>query len=78
MRLTFAALAVTLLTGFAAGSPVIAQRGARASNTLKVPSTPSIAWYGTWKDGLAEAKRTDRPILLMSAAPQCHGVPGMW
>ncbi|MFT4649375.1 MAG: hypothetical protein ACI9X4_002614 [Glaciecola sp.] len=78
MRLTIAALAATLLTAFAAGSPIIAQRGPRTSNTLEVPSAPSIAWYGTWKDGLAEAKRTNRPILLMSAAPQCHGVPGMW
>ena len=37
-----------------------------------------IAWFGTWDPGLAEAKRTGRPILLMSAAPFCGGVPGMW
>ena len=49
-----------------------------AAATLEVPTEPSIAWFGTWEAGLAEAKRTDRPILLMSAAPQCHGVPGMW
>ena len=48
------------------------------SNVLEVPTGPGIAWFGTWESGLAEAKRTGRPILLMSAAPQCHGVPGMW
>ena len=37
-----------------------------------------IAWYGTWEGGLEEARISGRPILLMSAAPQCHGVPGMW
>ena len=37
-----------------------------------------IAWHGTWKGGLAEAQRTAKPILLLSAAPQCHSVPGIW
>ena len=37
-----------------------------------------IAWHGTWKGGLAEAKRTGKAILLLSAAPQCHSVPGIW
>ncbi len=37
-----------------------------------------IAWYGRLEDGLAEAKRSGRPILLVSGAPQCHGVPGVW
>ena len=39
---------------------------------------PKIAWFGTWQGGLAEARRTGRPILLVSAAPQCHSVPGIW
>jgi hypothetical protein len=37
-----------------------------------------IAWFGTWEAGLAEAQRTKRPILLVSAAPHCHNVPGIW
>ncbi len=37
-----------------------------------------IAWYGAWKEGLAEAKRTGRPILLIAAAPHCHNVSGLW
>lgn len=39
---------------------------------------PRIAWYGQLNDGLAEAKRSGRPIFFLSAAPQCEGVPGMW
>ena len=38
----------------------------------------SIAWYGTLDAARAEAKRTDRPILLISARPECRGVPGFW
>ena len=37
-----------------------------------------IAWHGTWKGGLDEAQRTGKAILLLSAAPQCHSVPGIW
>jgi Spy/CpxP family protein refolding chaperone len=37
-----------------------------------------IAWFATWQDGLKEAKRTGKPILLVSAAPHCAGVSGIW
>ncbi|MCH2180057.1 MAG: hypothetical protein MK106_14765 [Mariniblastus sp.] len=39
---------------------------------------PGIIWFGVLQDGLAQAQITQRPILLLSAAPQCAGVPGMW
>mgnify|MGYP000926063994 CR=1 FL=1 len=39
---------------------------------------PGIAWYGTWERGLRVAKARGRPILLTSAAPQCHGISGLW
>lgn len=43
------------------------------------PERPArIAWYPSLAQARAEAERTGRPILLQSAAPQCHGVPGMW
>ncbi len=42
------------------------------------PSDSGIAWYGTWEQGLRVAKAANRPILLLSAAPQCHGTPGLW
>jgi hypothetical protein len=37
-----------------------------------------IVWYGVLDDGIAEAKASGKPIMLLSAAPQCAGVPGMW
>ena len=37
-----------------------------------------VAWWGTWDGALSEAKRTGKPILLLSAAPHCHVVPGIW
>ena len=40
--------------------------------------TEKIVWHGTWKGGLAEAQRTGKPIMLVSAVPQCHSVPGVW
>jgi hypothetical protein len=37
-----------------------------------------IAYFATWERARALAQETNRPILLVAAAPQCHGVPGMW
>jgi arylsulfotransferase ASST len=37
-----------------------------------------IAWYSVWEDARREAARTGKPILLVSAAPHCSGVGGMW
>jgi hypothetical protein len=42
------------------------------------PATGGIQWFATWKAGLAEAQRTGKPILLVSAAPHCAGVSGIW
>jgi hypothetical protein len=44
------------------------------------PETPAagIQWFATWESGLKEAGSTGRPILLVSAAPHCAGVPGTW
>jgi hypothetical protein len=37
-----------------------------------------IQWFPTWEAGKAEAERTGRPILFVSAAPHCAGVSGIW
>jgi hypothetical protein len=37
-----------------------------------------IQWFATLDRGLAEAKRTGKPILFVSGAPHCSGVSGMW
>ncbi len=49
-----------------------------ASAAAAKPAVGKIAWFGTWQGGLAEAQRTGRPILIISGAPQCHNVPGVW
>lgn len=38
----------------------------------------AIPWIPTWAAGKAEALRTGKPILLVSAAPHCAGVSGIW
>lgn len=44
-----------------------------------VPDNPQeigesgIAWYTTWRSGLEEARRTNKPIFFMSAATTCSG-----
>lgn len=44
-----------------------------------VAETPRrVAWFGTVKQGLAVARATNRPILLISAAPHCRGISGIW
>jgi hypothetical protein len=37
-----------------------------------------IQWFATWESGLRAAQQSNRPILLVSAAPHCAGVPGIW
>ena len=65
---------VLILTGLllSLSMPCLAQESASPATIDK------IAWHGTWQGGLAEAKRTGNPILLVSAVPQCHSVPGVW
>lgn len=42
------------------------------------PAAAGIQWFATWESGLKEARRTGKPILLVSAAPHCAGVSGIW
>lgn len=62
------------------GGPPRPDGGPRgAQEDVIAPQTePQIAWFGRWEQAAAEAKRSGRPILLMSAAPQCQQVPGIW
>jgi hypothetical protein len=55
--------------------PPAKERPAEASRAL-VPS--GIQWFATWDSGVDEATRTGKPILLVSAAPHCAGVSGIW
>jgi hypothetical protein len=68
-RLLGGVMAVTAALGLANGG-----RAAEYQNE----TGGRIAWFGTWKEGVAEAKRSHRPILLIAAAPHCHNVSGIW
>ena len=35
-----------------------------------------VMWYTTWKTGLEEAMRSNRPIFFYAAAAQCGDVSG--
>lgn len=52
--------------------------GSRPSPGAYKPASQGIQWFATLDSGLREAQRTGKPILLLSAAPHCGGVPGIW
>ena len=65
-----------------AASDADAQRSGKGgaigqSNPLPIGAS-GVAWYTTWETGLAEARRSNRPILFMSAATTCRGVSGVF
>jgi hypothetical protein len=62
----------------AAEPPPPAPTGPVVGSGVAAAERTAIAWYGTWKGARAEAERSGRPILLLSAAPQCHGISGVW
>jgi hypothetical protein len=49
---------------------------APASAEATLPA--GIQWFAQWDAAKAEAVRTGKPILLVSAAPHCSGVSGIW
>ena len=62
------------------GSAVAGQDGGRPPEpgVVKPFDGDRIAWYATWERAKSEAERTGRPILLVSAAPHCHTISGIW
>jgi hypothetical protein len=62
------------------GSAVAAQDDRRPPEpgVVKPYAGDRIAWYSTWDLAKAEAERLGRPILLVSAAPHCHTISGIW
>lgn len=59
-----------------ATAPALAQPPDKGRPALS--KAPAIFWLSTWEQAQAEAKRTERPLLLAFGAPRCEGVPGMW
>jgi hypothetical protein len=70
-----------LLAGAARGqeAPAEPRPAEDAPSAAPVAAPPArIQWYATWTAAKAEAARLQRPLLLQSAAPQCHGISGLW
>ena len=64
---------------FAAVAAATLPRASAGDTKTKAPASKTgIQWYASWAQAQAEAKRTQRPILLTSAAPHCRNVSGMW
>jgi hypothetical protein len=72
-RLRFGLMASLALSLFGSNSA-----SAQFSKKEGTTNSAAIQWYATLDRGLAEAKRTGKPILFVSAAPHCAGVSGMW
>lgn len=49
------------------------EMGSRAQSQEK-----GINWIPTFKQGMEAARLLNRPILLVSAAPHCRNISGMW
>jgi hypothetical protein len=69
--LRHAALAAALLTA----CPCLAAP-ARSGSSASAPA--GIQWFATWAQAAKEARRTQRAILLIAAAPHCREISGMW
>ena len=74
-RIVVGTLALILTTSICWAQP---PRG-NSGSVKKIKGVPErIAWYSVLEDGLAEAKRSGKPIMFLTAAPQCASIPGMW
>jgi hypothetical protein len=73
------ALAFALHASVAQTAPVVAQENRAANSESEERAFPErIVWFTQLDEALAEAARTNRPILVHSASPSCSGAPGMW
>jgi len=55
-----------------------ARAGEAPKTEARTEKRPGIVWYATLDSAKREAKRSGKPILLVSAAPHCHEVSGIW
>ncbi len=90
LRTSFTALTIaTIVLATSASAQPAREQGARGGPPrgrgpeTKTPSVTqstdaAIQWYATLERGLAEAKRTGKPIIFVTGAPHCAGVSGMW
>ena len=78
--LTFKTVALVVCLAAIGSYAAFGRSGPRPNEIYEeVAEAPArIAWYATLESALAEAERSQRPILFTSAAPACTGVPGVW
>lgn len=62
----------------ATSPPAPEQTTSDTASSPTVTGEPGIAWYADWGAGLAEAQRSQRPILLQFMRPACRGVSGVF
>ena len=55
-------------------APASAAQEAEATTRVEA----GVAWYGDWDAALAEAQRSQRPIMLQFVRPACQGVSGVF
>ena len=71
------AVATSVASAQDRGGPPRPEGPVEGSGTTATSRT-LIQWFGTWAGAKAEAQRTGKAIFLLSAAPQCHGISGVW
>ena len=76
-RIIFALPLIAAAGFFAFAGPQGPRPGDLGASNLD-PGEPGIAWYTTWESAQAEAKRSNRAIMFVAAATQCHGVSGVF
>lgn len=59
-------------------APAEAQRQRGSVDRVEPPKGAGVAWFPTLAAAQAEARRSQRAILLLSARPSCRDVPGLW
>ena len=70
--------AMILLQSVVLAASIVAQGPRPGVTTDWAAVEQRIAWHGTWSGALSAAEESDRPILLVFAAPHCGLVPGIW
>ena len=64
--------------GPAGGPPERGPRPEQLGESEAELGSSGIVWYPILDDGLAEAKRTGKPILFMSVSSSCNGISGVF
>ena len=79
MHRTATTLSIVAALSFAASAAAAeTDETTQTTSSAAVEVEAGVAWYGDWDAALAEAKRSNRPIMLQFARPACRGVSGVF